>query len=433
MSGGLEIDHGGAIAVDTEAMRDVGTRISGVASHLEEARAEIRRAHTAITSTPGFSERVDTAELQACGERVGELRAEVEESSAATLLMADAFEVVELRAEAEALAHSDSAAAQALLARASRIMAADGRIGVLADRLVDGTWRQERFTGLGGQWDLGGLLPQVFLLGAFVGVTSGVGTVLPGMTLKGEVEPVTVAPVRSSTPAAAPATLRGAFERMPSAASAQVAVEKLTFADGTTKYMVYVKGTQNMKPWEGGGAEPWDMKSNAELYTGEKSASYQATLDALAAAGAAPGDTVGVVAHSQAGMIAVHLGMESEYDVDLVATAGSPVGGTFRADQLVAQLAHTDDVFVGLTGGGSPGGTGSADSFTATRVADPDPGFQDVTLAPHKFETYLETAQMVDESGDPRVEALDEYWAELGKAVSVERTEYHAERTSGFR
>ncbi|WP_407359599.1 hypothetical protein [Microbacterium sp. LBN7] len=428
MSGDLEIDHGGAIAVDTEAMRDVGRRMTSLASHLEEARDAVMRARGIIVGAPGFAEQVDVGALEASRDRIGALRSEVDEASIGTLLMADAFEIVELRAEAEALAHTDAAAAAALEARIDRMVTADARIGAMADQLV-AQWENERFEGLDTQWDMGELLPPFFTIGAFIGTTARLGHVLPGMTLKGDVEPVSVTTVKSSTPDAPPATLRGAFERMPKDASAQVAVEKLRFDDGSTKYMVYLKGTQNFVPWQAGGPEPWDMKSNAELYTGEKSASYKAVIDALHAAGAESGDTIGVVAHSQAGMIAVHMAMESSFDVEFVATAGSPTVGTFRDDLLAVQILHTDDVVGSMSGGGSPAGSGSPDSFIATRVADPNPGIQDLALAPHRFEPYLETAEMIDESDDPRAVALDDYWTRLGEAVSVERTEYHAERT----
>lgn len=428
MSGELEIDHGGAIAVDTEAMRDLAARMSGVGSRFGEARAAVARAHALISSTPGFAERVDTVALGATGERLGELLSDIEEASVGTLLMADAFDVVELRAEAEALALTDSAAAAAVQSRIDRMIAADSRVGVMADALV-AKWEEERFEGLGSQWDMGGLLPPFFSVGAFIGVTSNLGTILPGMTLTGRADPVVVSASRSSTPATAPGSLEGAFQRMPSSPGSQIAVEKFTKPDGSARYLVYLKGTQNFNPWQAGGTEPWDMKSNAELYTGVTSASYQATLDALSAAGAGPGDRVGVVAHSQSGMIASHLAMESEYQVDLVLTAGSPTQPTLGDDQLLVQLAHTDDVVASMAGGGSPGGTGSADSFIATRVADPHPGIQDVMLRTHVLDTYIETARMVDESDDPRAVALDSYWADLGDGVEVERTEYAAERT----
>lgn len=427
MSGELEIDHGGAIAVDTDAMRDVGSRMTGVAVSLEEARGAIDRVCAIIAVTPGFGERVDAPALRASGERVSELQQEVEEASVGTLLMADVFEIVELRAQAEALSVAGAVGAAAVQARIDRMLAADARLGPMADALV-AQWEQERFEGLREQWDMGGLLPPFFSIGAFIGATSKLGTILPGMTLQGRADPVAVTAARWSTPSTAPTDLAGAFRRIPSTAGSQIAVEKITKADGSTRFMVYLQGTQNFNPWQAGGSEPWDMKSNAELYTGVRSASYQATVDALAAAGAEPGDRIGVVAHSQAGMIASHLAMESAYHVDLVATAGSPTHPTLDHDQLLVEMAHTDDVVRSLAGGGSPGGTGSPDSFTATRVADPNAGVQDLMLKPHVLDTYIETARMIDESDDPRAKALDEYWAELGGDVTVLRTEYVAER-----
>lgn len=346
--------------------------------------------------------------------------------------MADAFEIVELRAQAEALALSDSAAADALFARIDRMVASDERVGTMADWLVAG-WKEERFEGLGSQWDAGGLLPPFFLAGALIGVTAGRGKVLPGMRLTGGSEPVRVTPVKSSTPSGPPTSLAGALGRMPSTPGAQIAVEKSTMADGSTAYTAYVVGTQVASPAKAGGVDPWDMTSNVQLYTGQVSASYQATLDALAAAGARPGDRVDVVGHSQAGMIATHLAMESDYAVKVVVTAGSPTEGTLRDDQTLIQLAHTDDVVASMSGGGSEAGTGSPNSFTATRVADPNPGIQDLALKAHSLESYRETAKMIDASHDPRARALDTHWAELSEAVSVERTEYRAERTETSR
>ncbi len=170
------------------------------------------------------------------------------------------------------------------------------------------------------------------------------------------------------------------------------------------------------------------MKSNLELYQGQRSASYQATVDALAAAGAEPGDRVDIVGYSQGGMIAAHLAMESDYDVALQLTAGSPQVSSLDDGQTLIQLSHSDDVVAKLAAGGSATGTGSPDSFTATREVDPQDGVYDLSLQPHAIEAYIETAQMVDASSDPRAEALDAYWRELGDAVEIERTEFHAER-----
>ena len=115
--------------------------------------------------------------------------------------------------------------------------------------------------------------------GALVGVASGLGKVRPGMVLSGVTDPVRVTPVKTTTPNA-PTGLAAAFRRVPGA-SAQVAVEKYTMVGGATRYVAYIAGTRNSLPWQAGESEPWDMKSNVELYQGGPSASYQATLDAL--------------------------------------------------------------------------------------------------------------------------------------------------------
>jgi len=422
---GLSIDHGGAIAVDTEQLRDLGARMRSVASQYDRARGAIDRAHALLSSSPDAGALVDVGALQRSGERIGDLCAQIENACAGVLVMADAFEVVELRARAEALALTDAAAASVVQARADRLVAADDRIGTMAEWLVAG-WKERRFEGLGEQYDLAGALPPLFLAGAMVGVVSGLGRVRPGMTLTGRADPVQVTPVTSTTPSA-PQDSAAALRRMP-AAGAQVAVEKYTMAGGATRYVAYISGTHNPLPWQAGEAEPWDMKSNIELYQGRASASYQATVDALAATGAKPGDQVDVVAYSQGGMIAAHLAMESEFEVSMQLTAGSPAEPTLGEDQTLIQLRHTDDVVSALAAGGSAAGTGSPDSFTASREGDPHDGMQDLMLQAHSLETYIETAEMVDASNDPRAAALDEYWRELDQAVEVERTEYHAER-----
>jgi hypothetical protein len=423
VSGDLDIRHGGAIAVDTDALRDVGTRLAAVGGRFDDARAAVVRAHAVVVEDPGLTA-VDAAALSAAGERAAVLREECADAAEGTLLMADAFELVELRAQAQAMGLADTAAAAALQGRIESLTASDERIATMADWLVAG-WKDDRFEGLGEQYDLGGLVAPLFWGGPLAGIVLGLGTVRPGMTLKGVADPVTVTPVRTSTPTSAPSSLADAFRRFPTAPGAQIKVEQLVMADGTKRYMAYIKGSQSVAI---GGAEPWDMRSNTQLYTGEKSASYQATLDALEAAGAQPGDRVDVVAHSQGGVIAAHLAMESGYDVQVQLTAGSPVEPTLDDDQLLIQLRHTDDVVSSLAAGGSPEGTGSPGSFTAEREADPAAGLQDLLLAPHQLDAYVETAAQVDASGDPRVAALDELWSDLDGAVQITATEYHAER-----
>lgn len=422
---GLTIDHGGAISVDPDALRDVARRVDAVASRYEDARSAIMRAHRIIVDSPGFSAHVDTVGLWASGQHVARLHSECQETARSTLLMADAYEYVDLRAEAEMLAQTDPSTAQRLMRRADRLAASDDRIHAMADELI-AQWRAERFEGLTGNLVTPALYDSVFGTVAMVGVVSGLGKVLPGETLRGKADRVSVSPVKTSSPAAAPSSIAGALGRMPATAGAQVAVEKYSFADGTTKFVAYLEGTQSVG-W--GAKEPWDSKSNFQLYAGgQRSASYQSTLDALEAAGAEPGDEVDVVAHSQSGMVAAHLAMESEFDVQMQITAGSPVEPTLDDDQTIIQLRHTNDPVSALAGGGSPEGTGSDDSVTISTEANPKDTLDDLAVDAHHLETYRDTARVADALSDPRMDAVDEFWSELDSAEVIERTEYQAER-----
>ena len=425
---GLSIDHGGAIAVDTAQLRDLAVRVRGVVPVLAEVGDAVERAEVLLASA-AWTELSSAAWcLRSVETSLDALTVGVEEAAADLVLMAEAYEVVELRAQAEALAHTDAVAAAAVEARLARLLASDEGLGTRADAL-ERTADDRRFRGLGDQYDAAGLLPPVFLGGAFVGVTSGLGRVGPGMALGATTaDPVRVSVASRSRPTGAPSGLASALRRLPSASGAQVAIEKYTMPGAAPRYIAYLAGSRSMSLRAAGGTEPWDMKSNIELYTGGRSASYQATLDALAAAGARPGERVDVVAHSQGGMIAAHMARESPFAVTTQITAGSAVEPTLSADQTLVQLRHTDDVVSSLAAGGAAEGTGSADSFTATRVGDPDAGRQDLALETHSLENYVETAAMVDASADPRAVALDAYWADLDRAVSVERTEYRAER-----
>ncbi|WP_050724006.1 alpha/beta hydrolase [Microbacterium sp. GCS4] len=423
---GLSIDHGGAISVDPDDLRRTARRLDAVAEAYRDARRLLARAYEFVVDTPGLSARMDLVGFHVVGERVEELRDECEDTIESTLLMADVYEYVELRVQW--LMDERSAAGREAREGMRRLEDADARIPGMAADLLD-QWRVERFEGLITQMPWGGFLGPVFLPLAFIGGGTSLGVVPRGAKLHGKAEPVSVAPVKASTPAGAPAGLEGAVLRIPEKRGAQVAVEKYSFAGGTSTYVVYIKGTQTFAPGDWGGRDPWDMKSNSELYSGRRSASYDATIAALEAAGARPGDQVAVVAHSQGGAVATYVAMQSEYDVPVVITAGSPIDPTLRDDQTLVTLGHTDDGVRALSGGGSPGGTGTADSITITREQDPGFTTNDVGI-PHHLASYGELAAQADASGDPRIEELDAFWQRLDEAEVIERTEFRAERVA---
>ncbi|GAB3633257.1 hypothetical protein GCM10027421_26100 [Microbacterium shaanxiense] len=427
MSDDIDITHGGAIAVDPDALRAVATALGAIAPTIADAAAAVRSAHGFIVATPQLSAQVDTVALWASGQRIDALHAECLTASANTLLMADVYELVELRAQLSALAVQDTAQAFAIDARIAQLERSDPRV-VEMEKWLLANWHAKRFEGLDGQLDMGpmgtgpGVVPD---LGTLLGVVAaaaatGSGRLSPNATLSGSGRPVSVTPVRTGTQIAPPTSLAEALRRFPDATGAQLKVEKYTMPDGTNRFVLYAKGTQpSLDP-----KEPFDLKSNLDLYAGQESASYAATVEALEAAGAQPGDEVHVYAHSQSAMNAAYLSTQSDFDVTVQVTAGSPVHPVVAEDQLLIELRHTDDFVSSLAGGGAPGGTGSADSVVVTRDGDPF----DAVFPAHMMESYTETAEMADESGDVRLEAWLAKAGELNEAVAIESTEYVARR-----
>ncbi|GAB3597649.1 hypothetical protein [Microbacterium tumbae] len=425
----LTIMHGGVIEVDTDTVRDVATRLAAIAEQVQTAADAAYQAHRWITATAGLSARVDTVALWASGSSLVALRSRVDDVATGTRLMADAYELVELRAERDALALTDPAAADAMQAEIDDLEATDDRLATMADYLV-AKWELRRFEGLDSQFELlelTGLAPGAIIAAVAMVSTSRMhGLVPPGFVPAGAADPVSVRPVRTSSPIAPPASLADAFRRFPETDGAQVKVEKYTFSNGSTRYVLYAKGTQSGLA---GGEEPWDMRSNAQMYVGMDAASYRAVVEALHQAGAGPGDVVDVYTHSQAGMIGSFLATQGEFDVPLMVTAGSPVEPALDEDQLLIQLRHSDDLVNALAGGGSQQGTGAPESFVAQREGDPQAQWRDLLLEPHMIESYIETAELVDDSADPRLEAYRERLAELADAEVIESTEYEADRT----
>lgn len=426
MSGTVDITHGGAIAVDPEALRSVANGLLGIVPTFTAAGAAIRRAHGHVLAVPGVIPRVNMDALWASADRVEALATECQSAAEGTLLMAHVYELVETRAELDALAIQEGAAADALKARIAEIEAADPRISEMETWLL-AAWKEGRYEGLTEQRLIVPTLLNatgLFVLAAGIGM-SGLGGLRPGATLSGDGGAVAVKPVKTSAPIAPPTSLAEAFRRFPSSDGAQFKVEKYAMPDGENRFVLYAKGTSS--PGFGAG-DPLDMKSNLELYTGQESASYQATLDVLAAAGAQSGDRVDVYAHSQAAINAAYLSTQSEFDVKVQVTAGSPVHPALDDSQLLIELRHTDDIVSALAGGGAPGGSGSPDSFVASRVGDPEYRLHDLAIKTHYLNTYIETAELVDASEDVRLGTIMDSWRELNEAVSIESTEYEASR-----
>ncbi|BDZ40067.1 hypothetical protein [Microbacterium suwonense] len=446
MSGELNITSGGAVKVDSEAFRAVGRRLGAVAGRMREAADATRRAAHVLSHLSPSVGHIDVGSIRSCADRLERRSAEADSDATGTQLMADVFEVVELRAEREALGIARPDEALALQDRIDALLASDPRIGDMATVLVAG-WEKRRFEGVTDQsWDgwlaaggiVGGTLSPAFsllltrwLTSHPVGSTMGFlrdltlkfdrGVLPADVRLHGDPPAVEVSMVESRTVAPV-AGLKESMERVPYGSKGQVAVEKYTMKDGSKRFVAYIDGTREMKP---GTSEPWDSVADWEMYVDRRTAaSHEATLKAIADAGAKPGDAVDLVGYSQGAMIASHIAMDSPYDVGTLIVAGDPVDPALTRDQTLVRLENGADPVNGLATGGTAGGTGSPDSFTVARTVD-----RNSPIDPHLHGQYVGTAAQTDASRDPRVRTLHEkFFAELGEAASVERMEFSATR-----
>ena len=467
----LEIRSGGAIAVDTEQLRAVAARLREFGIRLGEFADRARWVATdAAATATRFGIDLEARWLASGADRAAEQPAAL---AAALDGLAAAYELIELRVQqAAAAAAGDAGAARAIESRMALLEQEYPDAARAADTAVRG-WRSggpiemARQAAAATWWIPGMALPLAVGTGVLWGgvALAGFGRMsrapvspgapaadaaatAPSTSVPGHrggtrhpptappatppgapTAPTTVravAPTSSSALASGPVTgLADAARRVPGAAEARVRVERYAMPGGGSQAAVYIAGTQTIS---GGSGDPFDMRSNLELYGGERSASLESVELALREAGVAPGEPVHVFGHSQGAMLASALAMEGTYDVQTLVTYGSPVEAAVPDSVLSVGIRHTDDPVAGLAGGGHAETVGAPGSFVAERVADPTGGVQDLTLAAHGIERYAETAAMVDASSDPRTAALRELWRDLGSAESVTVTEYAADR-----
>lgn len=237
---------------------------------------------------------------------------------------------------------------------------------------------------------------------------------------------VTVTPLRRMV-AAPVAGFADAGKRLSGPEGARVRVERYTMPSGGREWVVYVTGTQSVAL---DGPEPFDMRSNLALYSGQDAAASAAVRAALADAGVSPGEPVHAVAHSQGAMAAELLAREGEYDVRTLVTFGAPTTDPLPADVTAVTIRHTDDPVAALAGSVRTAERGAQGGFIVERMADPLPGLHDITMPAHALTAYVETGALLDASADPRARGIDTLWNRLGTAESVQVTEYSARRVS---
>ena len=474
MSDAVEITHGGVIAVDSDALRAVGTRIQHVSAAVELARQDLLAIPGILSSLPtgaGLPMPAlwsGTAQLTTTSEGLDAL-------AGTTGTVADVYELAELRAQQHLRTATDPQLAPELSRRIDELLARNPGVAQLEEQLrreweagrVDGfvpvtpgsaplmpgdaamsllavaspmLFGLLTSAGLASQGNTAlirdlmqhvasrrGVVPATTRLAPTPGAAVMAGSPRAGLPFLGFAPRPGDVVLTKSDPApvpAAPATLGQAVARVPCGGAAQVRVETYERDDGTKRFVAYVDGTR-----PGGSAtEPWDMASNALAYLDRtESDSYKAVVAALTDAGADASTPVDLVGYSQGGMIADLIAQSGDFDVQGVFTVGSPIEPELPGDVLDVAVRHTDDLVAGLAGGGSPNGTGSPDSLVITRAAVPGHGL-DLSLPAHQLAQYQETVRLAEESGDARMQAIRAHFAELAGATAMTSTDYTATR-----
>lgn len=246
--------------------------------------------------------------------------------------------------------------------------------------------------------------------GAFGGEDLVAGAAIAGLAMVGaqalQETPVRVSAVERST--AKPAdNYTDLVSRIPRAdeGAAQIRIEKYD-----TGYVVYLGGTidSGVEPTD----EPWDMTSNITAIAELDSGSYLAAVMAMREAGISAEDNVILVGHSQGGLVAAQLAASGEYRVSDVVTVGAPLHQVELPDEVnLVAVEHNEDVIPSLSGVAAPASV--ATHITVTRSLYSHSAVPRGEVLPaHNLSRYVETAAVMDRSGDPKLAAEQKRIAE---------------------
>lgn len=423
--GDLEIRSGRVVAVDTESLRHAAARADLAVGDAETLRTTLTRVDQllGIVVIGGAAAHPVTA--------AGTVAEQGRMLVQALRDTASAYELVELQARL-ALAmggdEPDRRDAVLIARRIAELEASSPAAVEVAERAIDEA--PDPFATVAAQWVWGTLgVPTIGISGlALLGWASaevsrrGHGRLAEGSRLQGSTPTPTLTLTRVEK-GTAPTSVSAVARRVPGGDVGSIRVEKYSMPGGTQRFAVYIPGTRFGKE---AGAFGWS--SNVPLYNGTPSASYEAARAALQKAGAKPGDSVMVSGHSQGAMVASRLALEKEYRVPMVVGFGNPVQADVGEGTLQVDVRHSDDPVPLLAAGGHDASIGAPGSLVVERNVDPLPSLTDLRVGAHQMDAYSETAELLDSSADPRVDAVRERLAELTRAESVEVFVYDTSR-----
>lgn len=144
----------------------------------------------------------------------------------------------------------------------------------------------------------------------------------------------------------------------------QISIRKVTGADGATRYIVDIPGTQDwhINPLGGDMNYLNDLGTNLKALSGQRTEYEAGIAEAMRRAGVPAGAEVMLVGHSQGGIVAMNAAQASgtsrfPFNVTHVLTAGSPVGLIDVPDRIhVLSLENANDIVPHLDNATNPHG-----------------------------------------------------------------------------
>lgn len=250
------------------------------------------------------------------------------------------------------------------------------------------------------------------------------GVITLGAKASGDLPKMRAVLVRSETITGAnniakvmPRNLEGVARSVPDGKDSQIRVTRVTNTDGSEVFVVDVAGTQTNF-----GNGSFSLIDNIPLYQGERTKTFASVYAALEAAGAAPGDSIHLVGHSQGGMVSSWVAASGEYNTLSVTSFGAPVSAELPASVDVVEFAHSDDLVTKLAGAGHTHTLGSEHSFRYRFSTADDQGY---SLDAHHMSSYIDAAAEADQSNDPRIQNYHRQRREIfADAAKIHITEY---------
>ncbi|WP_029150439.1 hypothetical protein [Microbacterium indicum] len=435
----VAVTSGSVVAVDPDSLR-------GAARVLRPAVSDAMSAGAASARQDGW---VAEAQPEASAgwlplsyggaARAYALRDGIAELVAGLAHAADAYELVEL--ETTRLMGGGSAADAA---RWDEIAARDPEAAAEASRLL-GAWRVFGGAELAPHWrDVAGVDAGIWFLASLRTVrwaaSLGKGSLGAGARedawlrahpdrVRMEMTPTTFASRPASSAADAirriPTGEGGGGDEPGSRPQDRVRVDRITMADGSERFAVYVSGSRE-SPLDTSDVLSW--KNNLALWTSEGDApGYEFVVDALHRAGATSASPVDAYGFSQGAMIAQRLARDDAFAVDRVTTIGAPSRIPAPDGTTSLTFAYDDDPVAGLSDGGSPAPLGGPGSALVRGVHDPaNRGILELDASAHRVAAYADLAEEFAASHDELADEAQAFYDGLAGAVSVESTVFEA-------